>query len=197
MNKQTLSPWGLKRPFILASGSKARLRLLQDAGFAPHAVVPADIDETPRKKELPARYVYRIAKEKALAVAIQHPGECILSADTVIAVGVRMIRKATTREEALENLKLLSGRKHRVITGFCVVKPDGTTITKTVTTFVVIKKLDKVDMDAILNSNQWQNVAGYQIEGMLSAVVRKTIGSFPNVVGLPIFEVAQVLRGIL
>lgn len=197
MNNQNLSPWGLKHPFILASGSKARLCLLQDAGLSPCAVIPADIDETPQKKELPARYVYRIAKEKALAVATQHPGECILSADTVIAVGVRMIRKAITREEALENLKLLSGRKHRVITGFCVVKPDGTTITKTVTTFVIIKKLDKVDMDAILNSNQWQNVAGYQIEGILSAVVRKTIGSFPNVVGLPIFEVAQVLRGIL
>ena len=197
MNNHKLSPWGLKHPFILASGSKARLRLLQDAGLAPCAVVPADIDETPHKKELPARYVYRIAKEKALAVAAQHPGECILSADTVIAVGVRMIRKATTREEALENLQLLSGRKHRAITGFCVVKPDGSTITKTVTTFVIIKKLDKVDMDVILNSNQWQNVAGYQIEGMLSAVVRKTIGSFPNVVGLPVFEVAQVLRGIL
>lgn len=197
MNNQVLSPWGLKHPFILASGSKARLRLLREAGLAPCAVVPADIDETPHKKELPARYVYRIAKEKALAVAATHPNEYILSADTVIAVGVRMIRKATTREEAFENLKLLSGRKHRVITGFCVVKPDGTTITKTVTTFVIIKKLDKVDIEAILDSGQWQNVAGYQIEGILSAVVRKTIGSFPNVVGLPIFEVAQVLRGVL
>ena len=197
MNNQSISPWGLKYPFILASGSKARLRLLQEAGLPPCAVVPADIDETPHKKELPARYVYRIAKEKALAVAKTYPSEYILSADTVIAVGVRMIRKATTREEAFENLKLLSGRKHRVITGFCVVKPDGTTITKTVTTFVIIKKLDKVDIEAILDSGQWQNVAGYQIEGMLSAVVRKTIGSFPNVVGLPIFEVAQVLRGIL
>ncbi|MBR5130192.1 MAG: septum formation protein Maf [Alphaproteobacteria bacterium] len=197
MNNTNTSPWRLKSPFILASGSKARLRLLQDAGLCPSEIIPADIDETPKKKELPARYVYRIAKEKALAIAKQHPNKCILSADTVIAVGVRMIRKASTREEALENLKLLSGRRHRVITGFCVVKPDGSTITKTVTTFVIIKKLDNIDIDTILNSNQWQNVAGYQIEGMLSAVVRKTIGSFPNVVGLPIFEVTQVLRGIL
>ena len=189
--------WGLTDGFILASGSPQRLRLLEAAGFPPSAVITADIDETPHKNELPARYVKRIAIEKARAVAQKNKGQCILAADTVIAVGVRMIRKATTREEAFENLKLLSGRKHRVITGFCVVKPDGTTITKTVTTFVIIKKLDKVDIEAILDSGQWQNVAGYQIEGMLSAVVRKTIGSFPNVVGLPIFEVAQVLRGIL
>ncbi len=197
MNSVNASPWGLKHPFILASGSQARLRLLQSAGLTPIAVKPAEIDENPRKKELPARYVYRMAYEKAKAAAAQNTGQCVLAADTVIAVGVRMIRKAVNRDQALENLKLLSGRKHRVITGFCVVKPDGTTITKTVTTFVIIKKLDQTDIDAILNSNEWQNVAGYQIEGLLSAVVRKTIGSYPNVVGLPVFEVAQVLRGIL
>ena len=197
MTKKLSSPWGLKQPFILASGSKARLRLLQMAGVQPCAVVPANIDETPRKKELPARYVYRMAYEKAMAVAQEHKGCCILSADTVIAVGVRMIRKAETKEQALENLKLLSGRRHRVITAFCVVKPDGKTITKTVTTYVVIKKLDDIDIQMILESNEWQNVAGYQIEGILSAVVRKTLGSYPNVVGLPIFEVMQVLRGVL
>ena len=197
MNSANTSPWGLKHPFILASGSQATLRLLQSAGLTPIAVKPAEIDETPRKKDLPARSVYRMAYEKAKAAAAQNTGQCVLAADTVIAVGVRMIRKAVNRDQALENLKLLSGRKHRVITGFCVVKPDGTTITKTVTTFVIIKKLDQTDIDAILNSNEWQNVAGYQIEGLLSAVVRKTIGSYPNVVGLPVFEVAQVLRGIL
>lgn len=191
------SPWGIKQPFILASGSTARLRLLCQAGLKPAAVIPADIDETPHKKELPARYVHRIAYEKARAVAAAHPGQCVLSADTVIAVGTRMIRKAADEAEAMAHLKLLSGRKHRVITGFCVIKPDGTAIVKTVTTYVIIKKLDTVDYRAILNSREWENVAGYQIEGVLSAVVRKTIGSFPNVVGLPVFEVAQVLRGIL
>lgn len=197
MNNAKTSPWGLKYPFILASGSKARLRLLQSAGFNPVAVKSADIDETPHKKELPARYVYRMAYEKAQAAALQNPNCCILAADTVIAVGNRMIRKAINKEQAEANLRLLSGRRHRVITGFCIVKPNGTSITKTVTTFVVIKKLDETDIRAILESGEWQNVAGYQIEGLLSAVVRKTIGSYPNVVGLPIFEVAQVLRGIL
>lgn len=196
-NADTISPWGIKQPFILASGSKARLRLLQCAGLEPTQIIPADIDETPHKKELPARYVYRMAYEKAMDVASRHPNKCILSADTVIAVGSRIIRKAETKEQALQNLDLLSGRKHRVITGFCVVKPDGKTITKTVSTFVILKHLDEVDKRAILNSKEWENVAGYQIEGLLSALVRKTIGSYPNVVGLPVFEVAQVLRGAL
>lgn len=197
MTKEHYSPWGCKHSFILASGSKARLRLLQMAGFEPEAVIPANIDETPHKKELPPRYVHRMAYEKAKAVAEKNPGKYILSADTVIAVGIRMIRKATSKEQAIENLKLLSGRKHRVVTGFCIIKPDGKAIIKTVTTYVIIKKLDHVDIQAILDSNEWQNVCGYQIEGILSAVVRKTIGSYPNVVGLPIFEVSQVLRGIL
>ncbi len=196
-NSNNLSPWGIKKPFILASCSKARLRLLQCAGLAPADIVPANIDETPYKKELPARYVYRMAYEKAMDVANRYPNQCILSADTVIAVGTRIIRKAETKEQALQNLELLSGRKHRVITGFCVVKPDGKAVTKTVSTFVVLKHLDEVDKRAILNSDEWKNVAGYQIEGILSALVRKTIGSYPNVVGLPVFEVAQVLRGVL
>ncbi|MGN1063009.1 MAG: Maf family protein [Alphaproteobacteria bacterium] len=191
------SPWGLKHGFILASGSACRLKLLQQAGLSPAAVIPADIDETPFKGELPARYVYRMAHEKAKAVAATHVGQCVLSADTVIAVGSRMIRKAPNEAEALAHLQLLSGRKHRVITGFCVIRPDGKAIVKTVTTSVVLKKLDTMDYRALINSREWENVAGYQIEGLLSALVRKVIGSYPNVVGLPVFEVSQVLRGIL
>lgn len=191
------SVWGLKSSFILASGSQERLKLLHKAGFVPSAVVPADIDETPLKNELPARYVHRIATLKAQAVAQKHPNTCILSADTIIAVGKRLIRKADTAQEARANLELISGRRHRVLTGFCVITPTGKSITKVVTTAVVMKKLDKVDIEAVIASNEWKNVCGYQIEGILSALVRQTIGSYPNVVGLPIFEVSGVLRGVL
>ena len=189
--------WGLTCGFILASGSPQRRRLLVEAGFEPDDIIPADIDETPLPNELPARYVKRIAIEKAEVIAAQNPGRCVLSADTVIAVGKRIIRKAQTVEQARANLTLLSGRRHRVITGFCVKTPDGRSIAKVVQTAVVLKRLDAVDLNAIINSNQWQGVAGYRIEGVLSACVSKIIGSHPNIVGLPIFVVAQVLKGIL
>ena len=189
--------WKLKQGFILASASPQRLRLLECAGFHPSEVITADIDETPLPKELPARYVRRIAVAKASAVAELKPNTCVLGADTVIAVGKRIIRKAKSSAEAEQNLKLLSGRRSRVITGFCVVCPDGRKIAKVVQTTVEIKKLDVADIQAILDSNEWQNVAGYRIEGVLSACVRKIIGSHPNIVGLPVFEVAQVLKGVL
>lgn len=191
------SLWGLKQGFILASGSPQRHRLLVSAGFEPDEILSADIDETPQQNELPARYVRRIATEKAVAVSRQRAGHCVLAADTVIAVGKRIIRKAQNEDQARANLRLLSGRRHRVITGFCVVAPDGHRIAKVVQTAVILKRLDKVDADAIIASGEWQGVAGYRIEGVLSACVTKIIGSHPNIVGLPIFEVAQVLKGIL
>ena len=199
--KKKLSPknnlWGLKQGFILASGSPQRLRLLQSAGFEPSGIITADIDEIPQKNELPARYVKRVAIEKARAVADQNNGMCVLAADTVIAVGHRMIRKTQSEEQVRHNLKLLSGRRHRVITGFCVRTPDGREIAKVVQTAVIIKYLDDADINALIQSGEWKGVAGYRIEGVLSACVTKIIGSHPNIVGLPIFEVAQVLKGIL
>jgi len=189
--------WGLTEGFVLASGSPQRLRLLEAAGFAPSDVITADIDETPLPKELPARYVHRVAVQKARAVALKDPDSTILAADTVIAVGHRMIRKAKDEDEVRQNLKLLSGRRHRVITGFCVKTPDGREIAKVVQTAVVIKRLDESDIQALIASGEWKGVAGYRIEGVLSACVKKIIGSHPNIVGLPIFEVAQVLKGIL
>ena len=189
--------WGLTRGFILASGSPQRLRLLKQAGFEPEEVISADIDETPLPKELPARYVKRIAIEKARAVVKNHADTCVLAADTVIAVGKRIIRKAASEEQARANLALLSGRRHRVITGLCVRLPDGREIAKVVQTAVILKRLDKTDVEAIIGSGEWKGVAGYRIEGMLSACVSKIIGSHPNIVGLPVFEVAQILKGCL
>ena len=189
--------WGLARGFVLASGSPQRLRLLESAGFIPEKIITADIDETPFPGELPARYVKRVAVEKARAVALKSPSSCILAADTVIAVGRRIIRKARDEGQVRQNLKLLSGRRHRVMTGFCVKMPDGREISKVVQTAVIIKHFDESDINALIQSGEWKGVAGYRIEGILSACVTKIIGSHPNIVGLPIFEVAQVLKGIL
>ena len=189
--------WGLKHGFVLASNSPQRLQLLNSAGFIPDEVLSAEIDESPFPNELPARYVKRIAIEKAKAVARKKPHTCILAADTVIAVGHRVIRKAEDEAQVRSNLALLSGRRHRVMTGFCVITPDGREISKVVQTTVIIKRLDESEIETLLASGEWKNVAGYRIEGVLSALVTKTIGSYPNVVGLPIFEVAQVLKGIL
>ena len=191
------SLWGLEHGFILASGSPQRRQLLEKAGFIPEEIITADIDETPFANELPARYVRRMAVQKARAVFKNHPQKCILAADTVIAVGKRLIRKANSEEEVQKNLSLLSGRRHRVITGFCVITPNSHEIAKVVQTAVVLKHMDAIDMRAVIDSGEWKGVAGYRIEGVLSACVRKIIGSHPNIVGLPIFEVAQVLKGVL
>ena len=189
--------WGLKHGFILASGSPQRRQLLEKAGFVPNKIITADIDETPFPGELPARYVGRMAVQKARAVFKNHPEECVLAADTVIVVGKRIIRKAHSAEEAERNLLLVSGRRHRVMTGFCVIAPGNHEISKVIQTAVVLKHMDSADIKAVIDSGEWQGVAGYRIEGVLSASVRKIIGSHPNIMGLPIFEVAQVLKGIL
>lgn len=189
--------WKLKQPFILASQSAYRRRLLERAGFAPEKAVAADIDETVKPKESPRAYSRRIALEKAQKVAADYPNHAVLSADTVAVAGRRIIGKAQTREQARGNLLLLSGRRHRVLTSFCLLMPDGRTITRLVTTTVSIKKLDVSEIEALLDSGEWENVSAYQIEGLLSACVKRINGSYAAVVGLPVYEVAQVLKGAL
>ncbi len=181
--------------FVLASASPRRRMLLENAGFTPSLIVSADIDESEKKNELPALYVRRMAEEKAAFVAKSHPGAVVLGADTIIAVGRRMIRKAADEAEAVANLKLLSGRSHRVLTGICFVLPNGRRISKTVTSKVTLKHLSPGEIETIVASGQWRQVAGYSIEGRLSALVRRISGSYPNILGLPIFEVAQILKG--
>lgn len=189
--------WRLTGGFILASQSPQRRQLLEAAHLFPQAVISVDIDETPKKNEQPVHYVERVALEKAKAAAALYPDTCVLAADTIMAAGRRIIRKSQTPEEAREKLHLLSGRRHRVITGFCIIMPDGRMVSKAVQTSVLMKKLDEADIAAVLASEEWRDVAGYRIEGVMSTLVRGIIGSYPNIIGLPIFEVAQALRGLL
>ncbi len=189
--------WNLKQGFILASGSPQRRRLLKNVYLEPDAIISPDIDETELPHELPARYVKRIAIEKAKAVYARNPQKCIIAADTVLAVGRRFIRKAHTIAEAQAHLELLSGRNHRVITGLCIIAPSGKIIARVNSTTVKMKKLSKEDIAFILKTNEWENVAGYKIEGIISAFVQNMNGSYDSVVGIPVYDVVHILRGII
>lgn len=180
---------------VLASASPRRLDLLQQVGIVPDMVAPADLDETPGATELPRVYAERLAGEKALAVAASHEEAFVLAADTVVACGRRILPKAETREEARTCLNLLSGRAHRVYTGISLVKGD-TQITKSVVTRVQVARLSDAELDAYLASGEWQGKAGgYAIQGYAAAFIRGLNGSYSNVVGLPLHETVNLLKG--
>jgi len=189
--------WGLTKTFILASSSPRRIRLLENAGFKPVEIVPADIDETEKKGERPDKYVVRVATEKAQHVAKLRPGICIVAADTIIVAKGKIVRKAATEQKARTNLKLLSGSTHYAYTGYCIISDKGKVISKLVKTAVKTKKFTDDEIDTLITSKEWQNVAAYRIEGLLSALVKSIEGSYTNIIGLPIYEVAQDLKNML
>jgi septum formation protein len=180
---------------ILASASPRRLELLKQLGITPSQIVPADIDETELRGELPLPYVKRIACAKAALIAKQFPDEMVLAADTTVAVGRRILQKAETPEQARAFLTLLSGRRHQTITCVAVVK-DGKLRSKTVSTVVKFVRLSNAQIDWYVASNEWQGKAGaYGIQGKAAAFIPFISGSFTNVVGLPLYE-TSVLLGI-
>ncbi|MBY0337846.1 MAG: Maf family nucleotide pyrophosphatase [Acetobacteraceae bacterium] len=184
-------------PLALASASPRRLDLLTRIGIAPDRVVATDIDESPRKAELPRQLAARLAAAKAEAAAALAPGHVILAADTVVGVGRRILGKPEGRDEARRFLGLLSGRRHRVTTGLALRLPDGTVRSRLVETQVAFQRLLPAQIDAYLDTGEWQGKAGgYAIQGRAEMFVRFLSGSHSNVVGLPLFETAQLLRGI-
>lgn len=181
--------------FVLASASPRRLQLLAQIGVAPEAVIPADIDETPHNRELPRVYAERLAREKAQAVAKDNPGKLILAADTVVSCGKRILPKAEDIETAEACLRLLSGRRHKVMSGISLVLPDGKLLSKTVTSVVAFKTLSPHDVKMYLGSGEWDGKAGgYAIQGFAASYVRYMSGSYSNIVGLPLFEVSGWLQ---
>ncbi len=187
---------------ILASGSPRRLALLQQVGIEPALLAPVDADETPLKSEAPRSLAKRLAKVKAeLAVeAMKRSGDLdgsfILSADTVVAVGKRILPKAELLDEASFCLRLLSGRAHRVYTGLTVVTPKGAFRHRLVETRVRFKKLSSDEFDSYLASGEWRGKAGgYAIQGIAGSFVLKLVGSYTNVVGLPLYETTSLLQG--
>lgn len=185
---------------VLASGSPRRIELLQQAGIEPDRILPADVDETPAKSEIPRSLAKRLSREKAeraLAIMAEEKtsaGAFILAADTVVAVGRRILPKATISDEAVDCLQLLSGRSHRVYTGVCLITPDGKMRQKLVETRLRFKRLSRREIDHYIASGEWRGKAGgYAIQGLAGSWVVKLIGSYTNVVGLPLYETVGLL----
>ncbi len=181
--------------FVLASASPRRLDLLAGIGIAPDAVDPAAIDEAQGKTELPRNHAARLAGEKATAVRARHPDAVILAADTVVALGRRILPKAEDEATARRCLTMLSGRRHKVISGVTVIGADGTEWRRLVITSVKFKRLDMAEIEAYITSGEWDGKAGgYAIQGRAAALIPWIEGSWSNVVGLPLYETAQLLR---
>ena len=181
---------------ILASASPRRLELLRQIGIEPDRIVDPDIDETPARRELPAAYARRLAEAKARRVARDYRGDFILAADTVVACGRRILPKADTMAQAEDCLTLLSGRRHRVLSGLCLIDPAGKSVIRLVMTTVGFKRLTQDDIDGYIASGEWRGKAGgYAIQGRAAVLVSGLSGSYSNVVGLPLYETAAILRG--
>jgi septum formation protein len=182
-------------PLVLASASPRRLDLLRQIGIEPAAIDPPDTDETPGRAEAPRVYAERMARAKLDVVMQRHPKMMVLAADSVVAVGRRILPKAETRDQARACLTLLSGRRHKVMGGLALGVPGGKVRTRLVETVVRFKRLEPSEIDAYLASGEWQGKAGgYAIQGRAAAFVAFISGSYSNVVGLPLFETVALLR---
>ena len=186
---------------VLASGSPRRIELLQQAGLEPYRLFPADMDETPQRAEHPRSLAKRLSRAKAekAVEGLKNEGEedaYVLAADTVVAVGRRILPKAELVDEASNCLHLLSGRSHRVYTGVCLVTPAGKVRQKLVETRVRFKRLSREELESYLASGEWRGKAGgYAIQGLAGTFVVKLVGSYTNVVGLPLYETISLLTG--
>lgn len=182
---------------ILASASPRRVSLLDQIGITPDHICPAHIDETPLKNELPRHLTLRLACEKAKAVAADYAGDFVLAADTVVGLGRRSLGKPENADEARAFLSLLSGRRHHVYGGICLIDPRGKLHHRLIDTAVKFKSLNEQDIDSYIQSQEWQGKAGgYAIQGFGGAFVQKIIGSYTNVVGLSLYETRMLLVGL-
>ena len=187
---------GASPALILASASPRRRDLLAQIGIVPDRIVPAALDESARRGELPEAHARRLSVEKARAVAALNPGAFVLGADTVVGLGRRILPKAEDEATARRCLEALSGRRHRVIGGVCLVAPDGHLRTRLVTSIVAFNRLTDADIGGYLASGEWRGKAGgYAIQGRAAAHIRFVSGSYSNVVGLPLFETFNLLTG--
>ena len=187
---------------VLASGSPRRIELLQQAGVEPDRIFPADIDEAPQRAEHPRSLARRLARQKAekahaaVSAEADWAGAYLLAADTVVAVGRRILPKAEHADEASNCLQLLSGRSHRVYSGVCMIAPSGKVRERLVETRVRFKRLSSEEIEAYLGAGEWRGKAGgYAIQGLAGAFVVNLVGSYPNVVGLPLYETLGLLNG--
>ena len=195
-------PTSERAPLVLASASPRRLQLLNQIGVEPDKLLPADIDENPQPKELPRSLAKRLARTKAQVArrAAERDEKLasafVLAADTVVAVGRRILPKPELTDEAAACLRLLSGRAHRVYTGLCLITPSGKVRERLVETRVRFKRLSREEVETYLGSGEWQGKAGgYAIQGRAGAFVVTIVGSYTNVVGLPLYETMTLILG--
>ena len=192
------SPIVTNKRLCLASASPRRQALLAQVGIEPHTIVPADIDETPKDRELPAKLAARLAFEKALYVSENTANEAnmlVLAADTVVSIGRRILPKTETRDAAHDCLTALSGRGHRVSTGVCLFTEGACVAKRLVTSRVRMKTLDAHDIETYLASGEWRGKAGgYAIQGIAEGLISRIQGSHSGVVGLPLYETRTLLR---
>lgn len=185
-----------KPRLILASASPRRVALLAQAGITPDAILPADLDETPLRAELPRALAVRLARAKALAVAATHPDDFVLGADCVVACGRRILPKAESAADAALCLDLLSGRRHRVWGGIALVVPGRAVRTRLCETVVQFKTLSAAEKKSYVDSGEWDGKAGgYGIQGRAETFVKFIGGSYSNVVGLSLYDTIALLNG--
>jgi septum formation protein len=182
---------------VLASSSPRRLELLQQVGITPDHVDPADIDETPGRDETPRRLVERLAVEKARAVVPRHPGAYVLAADTIVALGRRILGKPEDEADARRMIRLLSGRAHKALTGVAVIAPDGRVASRVVEARISFKRITDQELDWFIAGRDWTDASGaYKVHKLAGAFVTSLQGSFTAVVGLPLYETVNMLTGL-
>lgn len=182
---------------ILASASPARKALLESAGFTPDKIIPADIDETPRKGEKPGAYVKRLALEKAQAIQKQHPDAFIIAADTVAVSGAKIIGKPDDRAHAKRIITHFGGRRHRVITGLCILAPMGKKTHKLIESTVKCRRITESELEWYLDSGEWEGKSGcYGLQGRASCFIEWINGSYSSIIGLPVSETVSALRSM-
>ena len=187
----------VKKHLILGSGSQRRSDLLKQIGINPDLIIPPDINEIIKSKELPINYVKRMAVEKNIIFQEQHNQSIILTADTIVSLGKRVLPKAVNKEIAETCLKQLSGRRHKVYTSFAIFAPNNILRTKTVQSIVKFKRLDVKEILYYLDSNEWEGKAGgYAIQGVAASFINFISGSYSNIVGLPLAEVYRMLLSV-
>ena len=192
-----LTSSGARAPFILASASPRRLDLLAQIGLRPDIVDAPHVDESVRIRELPAAYARRIAGDKLTAVVARHPGAFVLAADTVVALGRRILPKAEDAATARQCLELLSGRRHKVVGGIATAGADGRRSIRVVSTNVIFKRLEKSEIERYLAGGEWHGKAGgYAIQGAAAAFIPSVGGSYSNVVGLSLSDAYAMLTGL-
>ena len=186
-----------KYKFVLASSSERRLSMLNRIGYQPDLVVSPNVDESINNNEKPIAYVNRIALKKAESASLNHKDCYILAADTVIVSGGKIYGKAKNKIEAFKILKSLSGKRHKVYGGICVISPSQNVTLRTIVTQVVFRVLEQKEIESYISSEEWIGKAGcYAIQGIASKFVKRVNGNYDNIVGLSLIDADKMIKGI-